>query len=135
MPWNRFPRRLLYSELSCGRRSVGGQKKRFKDHIKSSLSNGVSLSTDVRNWPGTKKNGVLFATKGCQHLNSNILMRQKQSVCADTNSATHHPNNNAAGIRLYNMWPCLRLSLRTKEPHTPTQGNALSSVIVDPTDN
>ena len=38
MPGNRSPRRLLYSELSCGRRSVGGQKKHFKDHIKSSLS-------------------------------------------------------------------------------------------------
>jgi len=27
MPGNRLPRRLLHSELSCGRRSVGGQKK------------------------------------------------------------------------------------------------------------
>jgi len=38
MPGNRLPRHLLYSELSSGRRSVGGQKKRFKDHIKLSLS-------------------------------------------------------------------------------------------------
>jgi len=38
IPGNRLPRRLLHSELSCGRRSLGGQKKRFKDHIKSSLS-------------------------------------------------------------------------------------------------
>jgi len=38
MPGNRLPRRLLYRELSCGRRSVRGQKKRFNDHIKSSLS-------------------------------------------------------------------------------------------------
>jgi len=30
MPGNRLPGRLLYSELSCDRRSVGGQKKRFK---------------------------------------------------------------------------------------------------------
>jgi len=29
----------------------------------------------------------------------------------------------------------LRLSLWTEEPHAPTQGNALSSVIVEPTDN
>jgi len=33
------------------------------------------------------------------------------------------------------MRPRLLLSLRTEEPHAPTQGNALSSVIVDPTDN
>ena len=38
MPENRLPHHLFYSELSCGRHSVGGQKKRFKDHIKSSLS-------------------------------------------------------------------------------------------------
>jgi len=36
MPRNRFPLSLLYSELFCGRRSVGGQKRRFKYHIKSS---------------------------------------------------------------------------------------------------
>ena len=38
MPGSRLPCRLLYSGLSCGRGSVGGQKKRFKDHIKLSLS-------------------------------------------------------------------------------------------------
>ena len=38
MPGNRRSRCLLYSELACGRCSVGGQKKCFKDHIKSSLS-------------------------------------------------------------------------------------------------
>jgi len=38
MPGNRLPRSLAFSELSCGRRSVWSQKKRFKDHIKSSLS-------------------------------------------------------------------------------------------------
>jgi len=44
-------------------------------------------------------------------------------------------NDNAAGMRLYSMRPCLRLSLWTEEPHAPTQANALSSVIVEPTDN
>ena len=46
------------------------------------------------------------------------------------------PHNNAAGIRLYSMWPCLRLSLRTEEPHAPrhkeTRWAASSS---NPTDN
>jgi len=31
MPPNRLPRRLLYSELQEGRRSRGGQMKRFSD--------------------------------------------------------------------------------------------------------
>ena len=37
MPSNRLPRRALYGELAEGRRSVGGQFKRFKDHIKATL--------------------------------------------------------------------------------------------------
>jgi len=33
----RLPKQLLYGELSCGKRHVGGQKKRFKDSLKVSL--------------------------------------------------------------------------------------------------
>jgi len=66
--------------------------------------------------PGTKKN-VQFATTGWQHLNSNILMWQWRSVCAKINSATNHPQNSAAGIRLLSMWPYLYLNLRNEEPH------------------
>ena len=37
MPHNRLLHRVLYGQLQLGRRSVGGQNKRFKDHIKSIL--------------------------------------------------------------------------------------------------
>ena len=37
MPDSRLPNRVLYGQLRLGHRSVGGQKKRFKDHIKSIL--------------------------------------------------------------------------------------------------
>ena len=37
MPHNRLPHRVLYGQLQLGCRSVGGQNKRFKDHIKSIL--------------------------------------------------------------------------------------------------
>ena len=33
MPENRLPKQLLFGELSEGYRSVGGQKKRYKDHL------------------------------------------------------------------------------------------------------
>ena len=36
MPENRLPKQLLSGELSEGKRSVGGQKKRFKDLSKCS---------------------------------------------------------------------------------------------------
>ena len=35
MPHGRLPHRVLYDQLNLGHRSVGGQKKHFKDHIKS----------------------------------------------------------------------------------------------------
>ena len=37
MPHSKLPHCVLYGQLRLGRRSVGGQKKRFKDHIKSIL--------------------------------------------------------------------------------------------------
>ena len=37
MPDSRIPNRMLYGEIKHGHRNVGGQKKRCKDHIKSSL--------------------------------------------------------------------------------------------------
>ena len=37
MPNNRLPRQLLYGELATGRRSMGGQKLRYKDQLSASL--------------------------------------------------------------------------------------------------
>ena len=37
MPNSRLPHCVLYGQLRLGHRSVGGQKKRLKDHIKSIL--------------------------------------------------------------------------------------------------
>ena len=37
MPDHLLPKRLFYSELQQGKRSHGGQKKRFKDTLKTSL--------------------------------------------------------------------------------------------------
>ena len=37
MPESRLPKRLFYSELADGKRSQGGQKKRYKDMLKVSL--------------------------------------------------------------------------------------------------
>jgi len=76
MPGNRRPRRLLYSKLSCDRRSAGGQKKRFKDLMKSSLSKCRIPFDRLEELAGVEKNGMQFATGSWQPLNSNILMWQ-----------------------------------------------------------
>lgn len=44
---NRLPQQLLYRELYQGKRSVGGQKKRFKDCLKTSLKD---LDIDINTW-------------------------------------------------------------------------------------
>ena len=37
MPAERLPKKILYGELQVGKRSHGGQKKRYKDTLKASL--------------------------------------------------------------------------------------------------
>ena len=37
MPDERLPKKILYGELQVGKRSHGGQKKRYKDSLKASL--------------------------------------------------------------------------------------------------
>ena len=54
---DRLPKQVLYGEISEGRRSVGGQKKRHKDHVKSILrkydidpSHLENLASDRAKW-------------------------------------------------------------------------------------
>ena len=83
MPGNRLPRRLLYSELSYGRRSVGGQKKRFKDHIKTSLSKcGIpfdrleELAGERKEWRAVYDRGL--ATFEQQHIDVAVAKRARR---------------------------------------------------------
>ena len=45
MPDHRIPKQLLYGELLQGKRTAGGQKKRFKDSLKASLKD-FNMNTD-----------------------------------------------------------------------------------------
>ena len=47
MPENRFPKRIMYGELSSGKRSHGGQRKRYKDTLKAALK---SCRIDPDSW-------------------------------------------------------------------------------------
>lgn len=38
MPDNRLPKQMLYGQLKKGKRSQGGQEKRYKDNIKTHLT-------------------------------------------------------------------------------------------------
>ena len=65
MPDERLPKQVLYGELSEGLRSAGGQKKRFKDHLKRTLKkceiDSGSLETNALerpNWRSICHRGV-----------------------------------------------------------------------------
>ena len=65
MPSHRLPRRLLYGELLDGSRPPGGPKKRFSDHIKTTLkkchispSDLEALATDRDIWSVTCESGL-----------------------------------------------------------------------------
>ena len=65
MPDERLPKQLLYGELCAGKRSRGGQKKRFKDTLKVSLKRcgfdhnaWEELASDRPAWRSKVRSGV-----------------------------------------------------------------------------
>jgi len=67
MPVNRLPRRVQYGELKEGRRTVGGQYKRFKDCLKATLRKNAippdqleTLAADRKDWRDIYTTGILF---------------------------------------------------------------------------
>ena len=66
MPDHRIMKRLLYGELQQGKRIKGGQRKRFKDSLKSSLKafniapeDSEALAQDQTTWRSFTHKGAL----------------------------------------------------------------------------
>ena len=65
MPDERLPKKILYGELQVGKRSHGGQKKRYKDTLKASLKDfniptqsWEEIAQDRTKWRGLIKRGT-----------------------------------------------------------------------------
>ena len=65
MPDERLPKKILYGELQVGKRSHGGQKKRYKDTLKASLKDfniptesWEQIAQDCTKWRGLIKRGA-----------------------------------------------------------------------------
>ena len=65
MPEERLPKKILYGELEMGKRSHGGQKKRYKDTLKASLKNfniptesWEQIAQDQAKWRGLIRRGA-----------------------------------------------------------------------------
>ncbi len=84
MPDERIPKQLLYGDLCIGKRSVGGQRKRFKDTLKTSLK---SFSIDTSTWEQLAVNRTTWReliSKGCQAAEDSrrtVETQQKQELC------------------------------------------------------
>ena len=55
MPDYRIPKKLLFGELQNGKRSQGGQRKRFKDTLKASLK---AFNIDPSSWEQTASDRI-----------------------------------------------------------------------------
>ena len=66
MPEERLPKKIFFGELAAGRRSQGGQKKRYKDTLKAAMKNfeidhenWESLAVDRTTWRTLTYNGAV----------------------------------------------------------------------------
>ena len=65
MPDERIPKKVFYGEVQSGKRSQGGQKKRFKDTLKVSLKvlnipleSWEHIAQDRAKWPSVIRRGA-----------------------------------------------------------------------------
>ena len=65
MPDERLPQKVLYGELQARKRSLGGQKKRYRDTLKASLKDfnmptesWEQIAQDLTKWRGLIRRGA-----------------------------------------------------------------------------
>ena len=83
MPHSRLTNCVLYGQLRLGRRSVGGQKKRFKDHIKSILKKCNIPFAGWRLSHPKELPGDLPVLLECHTLTMNTIVLQLSDAVAD----------------------------------------------------
>ncbi|XP_076053684.1 uncharacterized protein LOC143032684 [Oratosquilla oratoria] len=95
MPEERLPRKILYGQLQNSHRRPGGLKKRYKDHIKSTLkkclitpSNLQSYANNRATWKGNIKKVV--AVTEMNRTNQRTLKRQRRRVNGEAPVALNH---------------------------------------------
>ena len=79
MPDERLPKKILYGELQVGKRSHGGQKKRYKDTIKASLKDfniptesWEQIAQDCTKWRGLIKRELVNTKQKESKLSRNV---------------------------------------------------------------
>lgn len=68
MPEHRLPRQILYGQLPEGRRNPGGQKKRYKDQIKTTMKKCNIVPMELETNASDRKRWRTLCSEGCSHL-------------------------------------------------------------------
>ena len=80
MPDERLPKKVFYGELQEGKRSQGGQKKRYKDTLKASLKD---LNTPTESWEQAAQDRTTWRcliNKGASQFEEREFVKLKGSV-------------------------------------------------------
>ena len=98
MPDERLPKKVLYGELQEGKRSQGGQKKRYKDTLKASLKD---FSFPTESWEQAVQNRTKWRCLNNKGLKQRESVKLKGSVKKgkqeprDHHQTQHSPNSHA----------------------------------------
>ena len=102
MPDERLPKRVLFSELKEGTRRPGGQKKRYKDHIKTTLkacdidpNHLENLAAERSQWRNSVKQGIQHLeterrNKRDRNRAARHLRQQQHSLCCSKYAFNTH---------------------------------------------
>ena len=97
MPDTRLPKRLFYGELAEGKRSQGGQKKRYKDTLKASLkcfnidpSTWETVALDRSAWRSqTNRGAASYEQHRIAAAQRNRELRKSRAISSSAMSADH----------------------------------------------
>lgn len=93
MPYNRMPRKVLYGQLHQGQRLAGGQKKRFKDQIKTALKRCKLKPGDLENMAADRNTWRRLCLVGTQAMEEErAARRQQRRLRRDTPMVPSHTN-------------------------------------------
>ena len=97
-----LPKQLLYGELCYGKRSLGGQKKRFTDTLKKTLTR---FNIDVTNWEVCAQDRPLWRS-----------MIHTGARTAETNRIAEAQKSVLLAKRYFNLPPALQPARHTYAP-------------------
>ena len=88
MPEDRVPRKILYGELATGRRAAGGPRKRYKDHIKTSLKKCDIQPTQLEALASNRQLWRSSCSAGTE-----VFTRQHENAAEQRRLRRHQPDN------------------------------------------